>query len=77
MGSRLVELTSTDGYLVYPVLVNTHSLAFVKPISILSGVVKTKIVFNGGAELNVVESIEEIEQKIKGNSWVVIPFRRE
>lgn len=77
MGSKLVELTSTDGYLLYPVLVNAHSVAFARPISTLSGVVKTKIVFNGGAEVNVVESMEEIEQKIKGNSGVVIPFRRE
>jgi hypothetical protein len=77
MSSRLVEMTSTDGYDVYTVLVNARSVAFIKPINGLSSLVKTKIVFTGGAELNVIESMEETEGRIKGNAGIVIPFRRE
>ena len=77
MSSRLVELTSTDGYSVYTVLVNAHSVGFIKPIVTLSNSVKTKIVFSGGAELNVIESIEEVEIKVRGTGGIVIPFRRE
>lgn len=78
MSSRLVEMTSTDGYSVYTVLVNARSVAYMRPIEeVFAKVVKTKIVFSGGAELNVIESIEEVENKIRGNVGIVIPFRRE
>lgn len=74
---RLVEFNSTDGYQTYPVLVNAHSVAFLRSMSTITNVIKTKIVFSGGAEINVIESMEEIQEKLKGNSGVVIPFRRD
>lgn len=76
MSSRLVKLTSTDGESVFTVVVNASSVAFMKPITI-SKVVKTKVVFNGGAEVNIVESIEEAERKIKGDAGQIVPFRRD
>lgn len=73
--NKLVTLTGTDGDIVYKVVVNVANVAFMKPITV-SKVVKTKVVFNGGAELNIVESIEDAEGKIKGETAHIIPLRR-
>ena len=75
MRDNLVTLTSTDGEMVYSVVVNVSNVAALKPIT-TSKVVKTKVVFSGGAELNVVESLEETQRKMKGDGGQVIPLRK-
>lgn len=75
MRDKLVTLTSTDGEMVYSVVVNVSNVAVLKPIT-TSKVVKTKVVFSGGAELNVVESLEETQRKMKGDGGQVIPLRK-
>lgn len=68
--SKLLTLTGTDGESVFSVVVNMANVAVMKPITV-SKVLKTKIIFTGGAETNVVESISEIENKTKQGGQVL------
>ena len=76
MSIKFLKLNTTDGDSIFGVAVSASNIVFFRPI-LVSKTVKTKIVFNGGVELNVIESVEEIERKLKGDSGQIIPFRRE